>query len=667
MTTSGWGATPFGQGESGNGRRRSRSSCFRLRLATGARILVALAPAPLSAQERTADNAVTQAEDAFGFSVGRESVGIYSATNTRGFSPTAAGNIRLDGLYFDPQVALTSAISNSSSIRVGLTAQGYPFAAPSGVVDYQLNRPAFKSVASVITNADSFGTLGIEVDGSAALGHHLALGYGFSGAHNEFSDGTHDWEQSESLIGRWQPAKGIELLPFWMRSDTRDALVGTQYVPGGPFLPPQPAQRLFTGPRWTKDRVAGTTAGVVASANLGRDLVVRAGLFRSFLDTKANFANLLVNERPDGSGEHLVIADPPLTARSTSGEIRISRSLAEGNRLHVVHLSVRGRRAEREFGGSDSLDLGPGTFKQSFDPAEPPLVFGALSLDRIQQTSVGVAYDGRWKNVGEVGLSIARTFYRKTTLLPGSPDIISKSSPLLYDATLAVNAGKKLILYGGYTKGLEESGVAPPNAANRNQPLPAILTEQADAGVRWQIAPGVKAVVGAFDLRRPTFGFDSEDRFVQIGTTRSRGIEFSVSGKITPRFNLLLGGVLLDPVVTAARGALTVVGRRPAGIPSHTLNASINWRTPFIKGLEFDVSAYLRGKVVGTTDNAVILTRWSDIDIGAHYGFTVARHDASVRLRMRNLLDDQVLEFQGPGVYGIGFGRYVSATLTLDT
>jgi hypothetical protein len=125
--------------------------------------------------------------------------------------------------------------------------------------------------------------------------------------------------------------------------------------------------------------------------------------------------------------------------------------------------------------------------------------------------------------------------------------------------------------------------------------------------------------------------------------------------------------VLLDPVVTAARGALTVVGRRPAGIPSHTLNASINWRTPFIKGLEFDVSAYLRGKVVGTTDNAVILTRWSDIDIGAHYGFTVARHDASVRLRMRNLLDDQVLEFQGPGVYGIGFGRYVSATLTLDT
>ncbi len=44
---------------------------------------------------------VTQAEDAFGFSVGRESLGIYNAGNARGFSPTAAGNLRIDGLYFD--------------------------------------------------------------------------------------------------------------------------------------------------------------------------------------------------------------------------------------------------------------------------------------------------------------------------------------------------------------------------------------------------------------------------------------------------------------------------------------------------------------------------------------------------------------------------------------
>ena len=49
------------------------------------------AATPAIGQSRASDNAVTQAEDAFGFSVGREGLGIYNAGNTRGFSPVAAG------------------------------------------------------------------------------------------------------------------------------------------------------------------------------------------------------------------------------------------------------------------------------------------------------------------------------------------------------------------------------------------------------------------------------------------------------------------------------------------------------------------------------------------------------------------------------------------------
>ena len=89
-------------------------------------------------------------------------------------------------------------------------------------------------------------------------------------------------------------------------------------------------------------------------------------------------------------------------------------------------------------------------------------------------------------------------------------------------------------MYAGYARGLEESGTAPPNAANRNQPLPAIMTEQKDAGVRFALTKDVKAVVGVFDLSRPYFGFDAGNVFKQIGTVRSRGAEFSVSGSVTP-------------------------------------------------------------------------------------------------------------------------------------
>jgi iron complex outermembrane receptor protein len=48
-------------------------------------VAMTYAPGVAQAQQRSDDNAVTQAEDAFGFAVGRESLGIYNAGNTRGF------------------------------------------------------------------------------------------------------------------------------------------------------------------------------------------------------------------------------------------------------------------------------------------------------------------------------------------------------------------------------------------------------------------------------------------------------------------------------------------------------------------------------------------------------------------------------------------------------
>ena len=74
--------------------------------------------------QKTDNNAVTAAEDAFGKSVGDQSIGIYSDTSVRGFSPIDAGNVRIEGLYFDVQGNLNSRIVSGSSVRVGISAQG---------------------------------------------------------------------------------------------------------------------------------------------------------------------------------------------------------------------------------------------------------------------------------------------------------------------------------------------------------------------------------------------------------------------------------------------------------------------------------------------------------------------------------------------------------------
>ena len=65
--------------------------------------ILALAAVASAQAQRADENAIVAASDAFGTSVGLQTVGLYSPTNARGFNPAQAGNLRIEGLYFDQQ------------------------------------------------------------------------------------------------------------------------------------------------------------------------------------------------------------------------------------------------------------------------------------------------------------------------------------------------------------------------------------------------------------------------------------------------------------------------------------------------------------------------------------------------------------------------------------
>ena len=286
-------------------------------LALGRRMLIgALASAiaaPACAQDRSDENAITQAEDAFGFSVGRETIGIYSAGNTRGFSPIAAGNARIDGLYFDPVADLQSLLLDSVSIKVGPSALGYPFAAPSGIVDETLRKPSAKAGASLVLNADEYGTVGAEVDGSLPVDDRLSLAYGLGASHVEYPDGTHNsLFHQESSVAKWRSGN-VEIIPFFASYDDYNDQAGQYYAPAGDYLPKLPDPHVFIGPSWTGQHLTQQNAGLLGSVQLSKTWLVRWGAFRSVSEFKRQFANVLANEQPDGSGDWLVIAFPGTT------------------------------------------------------------------------------------------------------------------------------------------------------------------------------------------------------------------------------------------------------------------------------------------------------------------------------------------------------------------
>jgi outer membrane receptor protein involved in Fe transport len=124
---------------------------------------------------------------------------------------------------------------------------------------------------------------------------------------------------------------------------------------------------------------------------------------------------------------------------------------------------------------------------------------------------------------------------------------------LLYNITIAANITPTLVVYAGTVNGLEESGVAPGNAINRNVALPAIRTRQIDAGLRLALTDQIKLVAGVFDITKPYFNLDANGRFDVLGDVSNRGVEASIAGPLTPTLSVVAGGVfaLLDIVVRA--------------------------------------------------------------------------------------------------------------------
>lgn len=621
---------------------------------------------PASAQ-RADDNAVRAAEDAFGVSVGNESVGLYNSSSVRGFSPVAAGNVRIEGLYFDQAGDITDRLVDGTTIRVGLTAQGYPFPAPTGIADYKLRMAGERPIASAVAGiADYFGPF-VELDLQLPLaGDRLGLTAGASYLFDESADGSDARFFSRAASLRWQPAAGIELVSFWSRVDGYDEEASPLIFVAGPYLPPRIERRRFFGQRWADERDHSILYGGFGKAELGSGWALAAGLFRSFEVDESEFADLFLDTQRDGTARHVIIADPSKKSASTSGELRLTRSFVEGPRRHAFHLIARGRERRASYDGSDEIDLGPARIGVPDPVPEPNFEFGPRSRDRVRQRTAGLAYEGRWTRVGELSVGLQKTDYAKLVDQPGSSRARTSDAPWLYYATLALHLTDRAVIYGGYTRGLEETGVAPDNAVNRGEALPAARTSQRDAGIRYALTPDLKLLAGLFDVRKPYYNLDADNVFGQLGQVRHSGAELSVAGSIGERLNVVAGAVLLRARVSGEAVELGRVGPRPVGTTATTLRSTVEYRPSFLDGLSLDLAVAYDGDRVASRDNRLEVPAHTLLDLGGRYRFRIGRAPAQLRLRLENLTNEFAWRVSGSGAFQVNHARRLTGSLAVD-
>lgn len=618
--------------------------------------------------QRADDNAVTAAEDAFGATVGDESIGLYSMSRVRGFSPVAAGNVRLEGLYLDRQAWMGVRLVEGSAIHVGLAAQGYPFPAPTGIVDYRLHKVEDAGVISIAAGFDAYAAPSLEVDAKIPLiPQRFGLAAGLSYAHEEYYDGSDAYYLRAAFIPRWRITEAFEVIPFWALTRGRDEEVAPTIVTAGSFAPPEIERRRYFGQSWAQNEADSTIYGVLTKARIGESWAVAAGLFRSDHEELRGFADIYTGTQRDGLTSERVFADPEQRYASTSGELRASRSFVEGSRLHTLHMSLRARELRSAYGGSVALDLGPRLLGNRLPVERPPsFAFGERTRDAVDQTTIGLGYELRWRGVGEASVGLQRADYEKRIQQPGLPEVSTEGDPWLVSATLAAHASSRLAFYAGYTRGLEESGIAPDTAANRNAALPAIRTQQMDGGARLSLTKDLKLVAGLFEVKKPYFNTDESNLYTTLGDVRHRGMEVSLNGMPHPDWSVVAGAVMMEPRVTGQPVREGRIGRKPVGQTERLLRLNVEYRPPAFRAFSVDLAVANYGKRVASNDGLTVLPDYTVVDIGARYRMQVGGKPATLRLWVGNITDEFFWEVSASNSFGLSDGRRYSATLFVD-
>jgi iron complex outermembrane recepter protein len=623
--------------------------------------------------QHAADNAVTAADDAFGLTLGLESIGMYSPGQIRGFSPKSAGNLRIDGLYFDQQGLLSNRVVEGSAIRVGITEIGYAFPAPTGIVDYALRRPGDGTAsASIIATAGPYQARGISIDASLPLNGKefllpIGLGYQF-GTDTPYGTfpGYTSRVTSAGFSPQWSPDDNLKIRALVDWQETRGATTFPLYFTAGPFLPPD-IPRTYLGQDWARGRNVVQNEGVLATWKLSRQWTLSAGLFHSSAQNPLSFADLYTLIQPNGQAEHLVIGYPNQTVSSMSGEMRLTGRFAVGDWRHEFTVLSRGRDSLARHGGADVVDAGVATVGINQQTPEPDFAYSARSDDMTEEWRVGAAYRGDWRGLFELQLGAQEDNYRKVVEVAGQPRTEVADDPIRIYGNSALVLNRDLSLYAGYTQGLEDSGIAPSVASNGGAVLPASRTWQADLGVRYTVTPRLKIIAGVFELEKPYFNLDTGGLDRALGLQQAKGTEFSIAGQ--PVNNLdINAGILVGKVrILGPSLATEGVGSVAVGQPRLQYSANVNYRILGWPFLSLDLSAIHFGCAPATVDNSLYSPAVTELNLGGRLKFTILGKNSSLRLQIQNLPNTyRWTNVFTPGLFEWAGPRTLFAYITTD-
>lgn len=579
------------------------------------------------------DSAVRSAADAFGERVGTEQSGLYSETQVRGFDLNDSGAYRIDDAYFSRAAALNDPLLAGVGVRVGVNAVRLAYPAPSGVVNYRLREAGPVNELRLGAGLRDFGTPVFQGDGSFRAGDfsfaggfvwrpqwRLAQGYGGRGL-------------DVGGVGAWQITPDQRLRAYastFRRGYDGDYAV----VPSEAAVPPS-LQRLHQySPSWAWTQATNSNFGALYDARIGAFEVDIAAFHSIFDIDRTDFT--LISADAAGHASATTFRGPGRSKVSDSVEARVSGQFEAGSINHLATASVRGGRMNVDLASTLAIPLSDFDLRDAEQPEGTQAQWsGTRGTDRVEQVTASAGYGLAWRDRVQLRSAIHRTRYEKNVLSIADVRTEGVTEATLYNASVIVNFTDRSAVFGSWVTGLEESGVAPTSAINRDEVLPPVEAEQFELGVRHAITPELTFIGALFDVSKPTNGFRTDRSFGLVGEVRHRGVEASVAGKLGAKTRVVLGAVAFQPEVTGPLVDAGVVGSRAAGISHVIVNANVERQ--IWNGWSVDASVSYAGERWADTANTFQTPAVTTLNIGTRSRFDLAGRPAEFRMLASNV------------------------------
>lgn len=613
-----------------------------------------------------------EADDAFGQRIGVESLGLYSESQVRGFNLQEAGNYRMNGAYFVRAAGPADVILRALQIKVGPSALDLDFPAPSGVVAYQLipddeNRRDVELGLQHLQDSNPRPYVRAFVTQRSESGRASITGGVVAAESARYIYGNEARYRGFGLIPRVALGDRWQVTAFASRYE-QSYQADAGFIPAEGVKLPELDRLHYIGQPWSRFETNNENHGAILTTR-PRDNAWDFSLssILSRIDRPRSDFNIFRNVLSDGSADASVIVARDRRVSSWAHEVVARRDWLGA--AHRTELSVLGRYRDSDYDDPFSRTFAIGRVSLHDDPPvleQPSALDGeARGTSALQQYEVGLGLRHAYRSGVAANLGARRVTVDETSRAADGVAAGRTSSSWLYNASVVIPVAGPLYAFVATTRGIEEAGTAPQNAANRYEVLPPVLARQSEVGMYLRSAGGLTAIATAFEIKKPEPGFDIDNAYRYLSTSQHRGIEASVAAPIADRSRIVLGALWMHPELSGKLVESGTVGRRPVGRSSRVSSVSFEHRLARPAGLSIDADAVYSGARLASADHRAETPGYTMINLGARYRFEMSDAMATLRLRIYNATDKYAWYASSSGIQSYEPGRRVMLSVTV--